>query len=65
MFMDEPRLCMGLNPNHRRVIKYSREDEEERYAAFADAADRKMSVAELDRRWSIRRASLGGDSEKA
>ena len=53
MFYDEPRLCMGLNPNHRRVIKYSREDEEKRFAAFADAQDRKLSIAEMDRRLSL------------
>ena len=53
MFYDEPRIMMGLNPNHRKVLKYSREEEESRYAAFADIQDRKMSVAEMDRRLSV------------
>ncbi|OJD35216.1 sugar transporter stl1 [Diplodia corticola] len=34
MFFDEPRLCMGLSPNHRRVIRSSAEDEEQRYSTF-------------------------------
>ena len=63
MFFDEPRLCMGLNPNHRRVIKYSKEDEAKRFAAFADLSERKMSIAEMDREMD-RRLSLTG-SEKA
>ena len=59
MFFDEPRLCMGLNPNHRKVIKYSREDEENRYAAFADLNEkeggriRAGSIAEIERRLSV------------
>ena len=60
MFFDEPRLLMGLNPNHRKVIKYSREDEEGRYAAFAklgegekDGAIRSGSIAEIERRMSV------------
>ena len=36
MFYDEPRLMMGLNPNHRKVIRYSKEDEENRFKKFAD-----------------------------
>ncbi|KKY13147.1 putative sugar transporter stl1 [Diplodia seriata] len=35
MFFDEPRLCMGLSENHRRVVRSSAADEEERYAKFA------------------------------
>lgn len=30
MFIEEPRVCMGLNPNHRRVLKGSKGDEEAR-----------------------------------
>ena len=63
MFYDEPRILMGLNPNHRKVIKHSREDEEMRYKAFADA-DRKMSIAEIDATFETERrastASQGG-----
>ncbi|KAK3686461.1 hypothetical protein LTR37_019780 [Vermiconidia calcicola] len=53
MFMDEPRIMMGLNPNHTKVVKYSKEDEEKRFAAFADIKERKMSVSEMDRRLSV------------
>ncbi|GME36055.1 putative sugar transporter stl1 protein [Neofusicoccum parvum] len=35
MFFDEPRICMGLNPNHRRVIRSTAADEEQRYKQFA------------------------------
>ncbi|KAK5174697.1 uncharacterized protein LTR77_001779 [Saxophila tyrrhenica] len=58
MFFDEPRICMGLNPNHRQVVKYSREDEENRYAAFADLDGKRGSIAEIERRGSV------GSSEK-
>ncbi|GAB7366074.1 hypothetical protein MBLNU230_g7640t1 [Neophaeotheca triangularis] len=30
MFIDEPRVLMGLNPNHRRVLRGSKGDEEAR-----------------------------------
>jgi hypothetical protein len=52
MFYDEPRLCMGLNPNHRKVIKYSRADEESRYAAFANLDEKRGSIVEIERRMS-------------
>ena len=58
MFMDEPRICMGLNPNHTRVIKYSREDEENRFKAFANLDEKRASIAEIDRRLSL--GSTGG-----
>ena len=67
MFFDEPRLCMGLNPNHRRVIKYSRADEENRYAAFAELDEkeggriRAGSIAEIERRFSV--GSIGSTSK--
>jgi hypothetical protein len=35
MFWESPRVCMGLNPENRRVIRASKSDEEERYRAFA------------------------------
>jgi hypothetical protein len=57
MFYDHPRLLMGLNPENRKVIKYSREDEESRYAAFAklgeDGRIRAGSIAEIERRMSV------------
>jgi hypothetical protein len=42
-----------LNPNHTKVIKYSKQDEENRYAMFADANERKGSIAEIERRASL------------
>ena len=67
MFFDEPRILMGLNPNHRKVIKASKRDEEERFKAIAklEGTDaRHGSVAEIDDK--IRRESIGsaGHSEK-
>lgn len=53
MFYDEPRILMGLNKNHTKVVKYSKQDEENRYAMFADADQRKGSIAEIERRASI------------
>ena len=69
MFYDEPRIMMGLNPNHRKVIKASKEDEENRFKAIAkldvDGEQRRGSVAEIDDK--IRRESIGSDGhhEKA
>ena len=59
IFYDEPRILMGLNKSCRTVLKFSREDEEARFKAFADMDQRKMSVAEIERR-----LSAGGGSEK-
>ena len=53
MFFDEPRILMGLNKNHRKVIKYSREDEENRFRAFANLDEKRMSIAEVERRMSM------------
>lgn len=52
LFYEEPRVLMGLNPNATKVVKYSKADEESRFAALADLSDRKMSVADMDRRMS-------------
>lgn len=52
VFYDEPRLLMGLNKSCRTVVKYSKEDEESRYAAFADMNE-KGSIAEVERRMSL------------
>lgn len=50
---------MGLNPNHTKVIKYSKEDEENRFKMFADADQRKGSIAEIERRMSIGSTNSG------
>lgn len=47
MFFDEPRLCMGLNPNHRRVIRATAADEEERYSKFVRLHEVKEKAVEL------------------
>lgn len=35
MFFEEPRILMGLNKNNTKVIKATKQDEENRYKAFA------------------------------
>ncbi|KAF1918451.1 sugar transporter STL1 [Ampelomyces quisqualis] len=35
MFYEQPRICMGLNAENRRVVRASKSDEEERYRNFA------------------------------
>lgn len=60
MFFEEPRILMGLNPNHRRVIKASKEDEADRFKALAKLGERSGSVAEIDDK--IRRESIGARS---
>lgn len=44
MFFDEPRICMGLNPNHRRVIRSTAADEEQRYKQFAHLHEKTTAV---------------------
>ncbi|KAK7724835.1 hypothetical protein SLS57_004106 [Botryosphaeria dothidea] len=44
MFFDEPRICMGLNPNHRRVIRSTAADEEQRYKQFAHFHEKTTAV---------------------
>ncbi|KAH5102958.1 hypothetical protein HBH72_078450 [Parastagonospora nodorum] len=43
MFWENSRVCMGLNPENRRVVRASRSDEEERYRTFAKGGE-KVSV---------------------
>ena len=45
MFFDEPRICMGLNPNHTRVIHQTKADEEQR---FRGITEKRHSVAEVE-----------------
>ncbi|KAK4500079.1 hypothetical protein PRZ48_008265 [Zasmidium cellare] len=35
MFIDNPRVCMGLDKEHSKVIRATAADEENRYRAFA------------------------------
>jgi hypothetical protein len=37
VFYEEPKLCMGLDPENRRVVRGSKVDEEQRYRQFAHA----------------------------
>lgn len=30
-FIEEPRVLMGLNPRHRKVLRATKEDEEQRF----------------------------------
>jgi hypothetical protein len=41
MFYEQPRLCMGLNKENRRVVRASKSDEEERYRGLAHAGEKK------------------------
>lgn len=45
MFMTEPRICMGLNPNHTRVVHQSRADEEQR---FRGITGKRASISEVE-----------------
>lgn len=49
MFFKEPRICMGLNPNHTRVIRNTRADEEQRFQQLAHVADKRHSIAAEDK----------------
>jgi hypothetical protein len=44
MFFDNPRICMGLNPENRRVIRSTAADEEARYQNWAHVHEKKMEV---------------------
>lgn len=45
MFYENPRVCMGLNPENRRVVRGSKTDEEQRYREFAHAGEKKEIIA--------------------
>ena len=45
MFFDEPRICMGLNPHHTRVIHQSKADEEQR---FRGITEKRLSISEIE-----------------
>lgn len=49
MFFESPRACMGLDKNHSKVIRSTKEDEEMRFKAFA-TLDKKeeMTVDEIE-----------------
>lgn len=47
MFFEKPRVFMGLEASHTRVIKASREDEENRYKAFANL-DEKRTMSHVE-----------------
>lgn len=40
MFWENSRVCMGLNPENRKVVRASRSDEEERYRTFAKGGEK-------------------------
>lgn len=48
MFFDEPRLCMGLNPNHTRVIRNTKADEETRFQEYAVVAEKRASIVSMN-----------------
>ena len=48
MFFDEPRVLMGLSENHRKVIKASKQDEENRYKTFANLGEKVVHVEEVE-----------------
>lgn len=39
MFFEAPRVCMGLNKEHSKVVRATREDEEIRFKGFAKKED--------------------------
>jgi hypothetical protein len=48
MFFDEPRVLMGLNKNHTRVIKATKQDEENRYKAFAKLEEKGAHIETVE-----------------
>lgn len=49
MFYENPRICMGLNPENRRVVHASAADEEQRFRQFAHANEKEVAIhAERD-----------------
>lgn len=43
MFFDEPRVLMGLNPNHRAVMRTTAADAEARFEAYASAHEKQIN----------------------
>jgi len=41
-FLDEPRILMGLNPNHRKVLRASKQDEEQRFRSNSVTGGEKL-----------------------
>lgn len=39
---------MGLNPNHRRVIRATAADEEQRFKEFAQVVEKRNSIADAE-----------------
>lgn len=48
MFFEEPRICMGLNKNHTRVIRATAADEEARFKAFAKLDEKVAHIEEIE-----------------
>jgi MFS family permease len=46
MFQKNPRACMGLNPENRRVVRASKGDEEQRYRDFAKGEKQEVVMSE-------------------
>lgn len=44
-FFTNPRICMGLNPENRRVVHASKEDEEQRFKGI----QKRHSIAEVEK----------------
>ena len=44
LFYNEPRLCMGLNAENRRVVRGSKLDEEQSHGQFADVKEKEEVI---------------------
>jgi hypothetical protein len=44
MFFDNPRICMGLNPNNRLVVRTTAADEEARFQSYAHMHEKKVAI---------------------
>lgn len=44
MFYENPRICMGLNAENRRVVRGSKSDEEQRFKQFAHASEKQGAI---------------------
>lgn len=47
-FIERPRILMGLDPETTRVIRATKQDEENRYKAFAKLDSDKVSIDEVE-----------------
>ena len=48
-FFEEPRILMGLNPRHRKVLRQSKEDEEQSYRRASLSGAEKSEAVHVEK----------------